>query len=80
MAIASATLMQTRILKDMPETVTKLLPGLETNAQRAIQFTRSTPGISVALVGMGRREHVLENLGVARVAPAPREQYLKIYQ
>jgi hypothetical protein len=34
----------------------------------------------VALVGMSRREHVLENLGIARVAPAPREQYMKIFQ
>jgi len=34
----------------------------------------------VALVGMGRREHVEENLGVARVAPATRDQYLRLYQ
>ena len=51
-----------------------------TNAQRAIQFTRSTPGIAAALVGMSRREHVLENLGVARVVPITREQYLRLYQ
>ena len=49
------------------------------NAQRAIQFTRSTPGISVALVGMGRREHVIENLGVAKVPPAALEDYLRFY-
>ena len=78
--VASATLLQTRVLEQIPDTVAGLLPGLETPAQRAIQFTRSTPGIAVALTGMGRREHVLENLGVARVAPAPREQYLRIYQ
>ena len=52
----------------MPDAVQELLPGLATDAQRAIQFTRSTPGIAVALVGMGRREHVLENLGVAHGA------------
>jgi len=45
-----------------------------------IQFTRSTPGIASALVGMGRREHVLENLGVAPVPPATHEQYLRLYQ
>ena len=64
-AVASATLCRRASLEQMPEAVAELLPGL-TNAQRAIQFTRSTPGIAVALVGMGRREHVLENLGVAR--------------
>jgi aryl-alcohol dehydrogenase-like predicted oxidoreductase len=47
---------------------------------RAIQLTRSVPGIAAALVGMGRREHVLENLGVALVAPVTHEQYLRLYQ
>jgi aryl-alcohol dehydrogenase-like predicted oxidoreductase len=78
--VASATLMQTRVLGEMPGPVAELLPGLATDAQRAIQFTRSTPGISVALVGMGRREHVEENLGVAQVPPAAPEEYLRLYQ
>jgi aryl-alcohol dehydrogenase-like predicted oxidoreductase len=78
--VASATLMQTQILAQMPADIAKRLPGLETDAQRAIQFTRSTPGISVALVGMSRREHVLEDLGIAKVPPVPREQYLRFYQ
>lgn len=78
--IASATLLQTRVLEHMPDAVGDLLPGLETAAQRAIQFTRSTPGISVALVGMGSREHVLDNLGVARVPPASLEQYRRLYR
>jgi len=78
--IASATLMQTRILQHMPDAVQEVLPGLATDAQRAIQFTRSTPGIAVALVGMGRRAHVLENLGVASVPPVEREEYLRLYR
>jgi aryl-alcohol dehydrogenase-like predicted oxidoreductase len=77
--IASATLLQTRVLEHMPDAVADLLPGLETAAQRAIQFTRSTPGISVALVGMGCREHVLDNLGVALVPPATPDQYVRLY-
>ncbi|MDR3698041.1 MAG: aldo/keto reductase [Candidatus Sulfopaludibacter sp.] len=78
--VASATLLQTRILANMPDTVQQLLPGLASDAQRAIQFTRSTPGIAVALVGMSKREHVLANLGVGRVAPVAREQYQRLYQ
>jgi aryl-alcohol dehydrogenase-like predicted oxidoreductase len=78
--VASATLMQTRVLANMPEPVRELLPGLATDAQRAIQFTRSTPGISVALVGMGRREHVLENLGVAKVPPATPDEIRRLYR
>ena len=79
-AVASATLLQTRVLQHMPDAARELLPGLATDAQRAIQFTRSTPGISVALVGMSRREHVADNLGVACVPPLAREQYLRLYQ
>jgi aryl-alcohol dehydrogenase-like predicted oxidoreductase len=78
--VASATLLQTRVLEHMPEAVAALLPGLETAAQRAIQFTRSTPGIAVALVGMGRPEHVEENLGVARRPPVTAEEYRRLYE
>jgi predicted aldo/keto reductase-like oxidoreductase len=80
LVVASATLMQARVLKQMPAAVADLLPGLTSDAQRAIQFTRSTPGITVALVGMGRREHVLENIGVACTPPIPRDQYGRFYQ
>ncbi len=79
-AVASAALSQTRVLAQMPERLVEQLAGLATNAQRAIQFTRSTPGIASALVGMSRRAHVVENLGVARVAPIARDEYVRLYQ
>jgi hypothetical protein len=50
--------------------VAELLPGLATDAQRAIQFTRSTPGIAVAL----------ENLGIAQVPPAGHRAYMRLYR
>jgi aryl-alcohol dehydrogenase-like predicted oxidoreductase len=78
--IASGTLMQGEVLRHMPDEARELLPGLETDAQRAIQFTRSTPGIGVALVGMGRPEHVAENIGVAKAPPSEREAYQRLYQ
>ena len=77
--VASASLMQAHVLSNFPEAASGLIPGLHTNAQRAIQFTRSTPGVSVALVGMSRREHVVENLGVAAVPPSPVQQYMRLY-
>ena len=79
-AVASATLQQRQVLDQMPASIADRLPGLTTNAQRAIQFTRSTPGISVALVGMGRPDHVRENLGVAAVAPLTTAEYQRLYQ
>lgn len=77
--VASATLLQTRILDQMPEGAARGLPGLRSDAQRGIQFTRSTPGISVALVGMRKRVHVEDNLGVGQVPPLPRDQYLRLF-
>jgi aryl-alcohol dehydrogenase-like predicted oxidoreductase len=78
--VASASLMQGRVLQHMPDAVREVLPGLTTDAQRAIQFSRSTPGIAVALTGMGRREHVAENLGIGRVPPVARQEYLRLYR
>jgi aryl-alcohol dehydrogenase-like predicted oxidoreductase len=78
-AVASATLSQGQALQHIPEALAGQLPGM-TNAQRAIQFTRSTPGVAAALVGMSRPAHVVENLGAASFAPIAHEQYLRLYQ
>jgi aryl-alcohol dehydrogenase-like predicted oxidoreductase len=78
--VASATLSQSRILSEIPKTLVDLLPHLESDAQRAIQFTRSTPGVAVALVGMSRTEHVRENLGIGRIPPLGRDEYMRLYQ
>jgi aryl-alcohol dehydrogenase-like predicted oxidoreductase len=63
----------------LPPIVGASLRGLRTDAQRAIQFTRSTPGIDVALVGMSDVSHVEENLEVAKIPPAPVAEYLSLF-
>jgi aryl-alcohol dehydrogenase-like predicted oxidoreductase len=68
--MASAAILQRRLTHGLPPIVAERLPGLRTDAQRSIQFVRSTPGISVALVGMSRIDHVEENLAVAKLPPA----------
>jgi aryl-alcohol dehydrogenase-like predicted oxidoreductase len=78
--VASATLLEGRVLQHMPDAVAELLPELTTDAQRAIQFTRSTPGIAVALVGMSRAAHVHDNMGVSAVPPATIERYLRFFE
>ncbi len=67
--IASASLFQSRLSRNLPDEIRDQLPGARTDAQRAIQFVRSTPGIAVALVGMSNLAHVRENLGLAAVPP-----------
>jgi len=77
--VASASLYQARLSRNLPDEIRSKLPGAETDAQRAIQFVRSTPGIAVALVGMSTVAHVRENLGLAKVAPLDAVQYLDLY-
>ena len=78
--VASATLHQARLAGDMPGLITGRIPGFNTDAARAILFTRSTPGISVALVGMSQAAHVRENLEIAGVPPMGTLDYEKLYR
>jgi aryl-alcohol dehydrogenase-like predicted oxidoreductase len=78
--VASASLLQAQLARGLPEELAGLLPGLATDAQRAIQFTRSTPGITVALVGMSRVAHVEENLRLTLVPPLTPESYRAFYE
>jgi aryl-alcohol dehydrogenase-like predicted oxidoreductase len=68
--VASASILQGQLTR-LPADVAAKLPGLHSDTQRAIQFVRSTPGVTTALVGMRGRQHVEENLTVARVPPDP---------
>jgi aryl-alcohol dehydrogenase-like predicted oxidoreductase len=61
----SASLLQSQLAR-LPASLEACLPGLSTSAQRAVQFVRSTPGVTTALVGMKQRSHVEENLALAQ--------------
>src|SRR6201990_514651 len=69
--VASASILQGKVAKDLPERVRVPMGSLPTDAQTALQFTRSTPGVTTALVGMSRRAHVEENLPLDRGPTAP---------
>ncbi len=77
--MSSASILQSRLSSGLPPIVGASLKGLRTDAQRAIQFTRSTPGIDAALVGMSRIAHVEENMEVAKTQPASAEEYLSLF-
>lgn len=77
--VASASILQGKVARNLPEEVREPLGALATDAQTAIQFVRSTPGITTALVGMSRVRHVEENLQLARIAPAPSEDYQRLF-
>jgi aryl-alcohol dehydrogenase-like predicted oxidoreductase len=68
----SASIMQARILGQLPAELVAALGGA-TPAQAALQFPRSCPGVTVALCGMGRAAHAIENaavLALPKVDPA----------
>lgn len=77
--MASAPIYQGKLARDLPPVIAELLPGLATDAQRALQFVRSTPGIGTALVGMKSVGHVDENAGVAAAPPVPWEQFQRLF-
>src|SRR5437660_8609790 len=77
--MASASILQGQLARNLPPMVATVLPGLATDAQRALQFVRSTPGIGTALVGMKSAAHVEENAGVAATPPVPWEQFQRLF-
>lgn len=71
-AIASASLYQGQLTRDLPAWLAEKI-GMASDAERALQFARSAPGIITALVGMGKPAHVHENIRTAS-APALRSE------
>lgn len=64
--VASAPLMQGQLAQGLPATLREMFPALDTDAQRAVAFVRTAPGVSTTLVGMKRPAHVLENIRAGR--------------
>jgi len=69
-AFASAPLAQGELAAPggIPTEIDDLLSG-DTPAQRAINFARSAPGVTCALVGTGRPSHAAENLAAGTFDP-----------
>ena len=76
--IASASLLQGKVAKNLPGFVAEAL-GLKNDAERALQFVRSSPGITTALVGMSRVEHVKANARLVGLPPANVDQFSKLF-
>ena len=76
-AFGSASILQGRLSGDLPDHIAEVFPGLETSAQRALQFARSVPGATTALVGVSSPEHAAENFALAGVVPAEPEQVVE---
>ena len=76
--IASASLLQGQVTRNLPGFVAEAF-GLENDAERALQFARSAPGITTALVGMSRVEHAKANARLMTITPATAEEFSKLF-
>ena len=77
--VTSAALLQGQLTKNLPAFINNAL-GLKDNASLALQFARSVPGLTTALVGMSQVPHVKANLQLIGVEPASREQFMKLFE
>jgi len=76
--VGSASLLQGQVAQNLPEFVATAL-GLADDAERALQFARSAPGITTALVGMSRTAHVEANARLVSIPPATAEQFSNLF-
>lgn len=76
--VGSATLQQGQLLHGLPDFIGRSL-GFKSDAENAIQFSRSAPGLITSLVGMAHKEHVAANLKVALAPPAPADEWRKLF-
>ena len=77
--MSSASIYQGQLAKNLPAVIARFLPGLDTDAQRALQFVRSTPGVGTALVGMKTAAHVAEAARLCAVSPVPWSEFQKLF-
>ncbi len=76
----AAPLVHGRAARGLPLFFRQAFPGLATDAQRCLQFARSTDGVTTALVAMRSLEHVDENLALASHEPAKPEVIDRLFE
>jgi aryl-alcohol dehydrogenase-like predicted oxidoreductase len=77
--VSSAALLQGQLTQNLPPYIAEAL-GTKKDSVSALQFARSVPGVTTALAGMSHVEHVHANLEVIGIEPAPRDQFLKLFE
>lgn len=76
--MASASLLQGKMARGLPKFIAGTL-GLRDDAERALQFVRSSPGIMTSLAGMSKVEHVRANLRLVSEPLATADQFSKLF-
>jgi predicted aldo/keto reductase-like oxidoreductase len=70
-AFGSASISQGRFAGvEFPEAVAQAFPEADSSVLQALQFSRSSSGVTAALVGVSNPEHAAEDFAVSKLAPA----------
>ncbi len=77
--MCSASILQGKLAHSVPLHIREILGKPTTDAMTSIQFVRSTPNVTTALVGMSNRAHVEENMELAHIEPVSREKYFELF-
>ena len=77
--VCSASILQGKLARNLPENVRAAMGNPDTDALASLQFVRSTPFVTTALVGMSKASHVEENMRLARVEPVSAETYQQLF-
>lgn len=78
-AFGSASILQGRLAGGLSDEVAAAFPEAETSGQQALQFARSAPGVTVALIGVSSPEHAREDFALVKVPPADPERVLGLF-
>lgn len=78
--VTSVPLLQTKLLKSFPPFLAEGLRQYGSNAERAIQFSRSIPGVNTVLVGMCDPLHVAENMTLAHHDPLSESDLYALFE
>ena len=79
LVFVSASLLQGQLAHNLSDQIRSQFQGISSDALRALQFVRSTPGVSCALAGMKTPAHVKENLALALTALIPEGSFSKLF-
>jgi aryl-alcohol dehydrogenase-like predicted oxidoreductase len=76
--MVSGSILQGKLSSGVPLHIRETLGG-KTDAQTSLQFVRSTPNVTTALVGMSSVNHVLENMALAKIEPTVEETFSGLF-
>lgn len=77
--VCSASILQGKLAQGLPANVRETLGNLDSDALASLQFVRSTPGVTTALIGMSKTRHVEENMRLATIEPVSAETYRELF-